>query len=78
MPTGKSISLFLIDGTPDGVIVCELFNWTGKAYKIPRNLLKELSKREDLKKAGVYFLFGRDETDLDAAVESRIKWTVFF
>lgn len=65
MALGKSISLFLIDGTTDGVVACELFNWTGKGYKIPRNRLKELSGRDDLRKAGVYFLIGRDENDTD-------------
>ena len=60
MAIGKSISLFLIDGTVDGVIACELFNWTGKGYKIPRNLLKSVAAREDLKKAGVYFLVGHN------------------
>lgn len=64
MANGKFISLFLIDGTVDGVIACELFNWTGKGYKIPRNLLKTVADREDLKKAGVYFLIGHDESDL--------------
>jgi hypothetical protein len=64
---GKSISLFLIDGTSDGVVACELFNWTGKGYKIPRSRLKELAAREDLKRAGVYFLVGRDETDSEIA-----------
>lgn len=63
MTAGKLISLFLIDGTVDGVIACELFNWTGKGYKIPRTLLKAVSDRDDLKKAGVYFLVGYDETD---------------
>ncbi|MBN1578715.1 MAG: hypothetical protein JW913_19280 [Chitinispirillaceae bacterium] len=43
MSSGKSIQLFLIDGTPDGVIACELFNWTGKGYRIPRNNLKDVS-----------------------------------
>jgi len=66
MPIGKSISLFLIDGTTDGVVACELFNWTGKGYKIPRSKLKELSNRDDLKKAGVYFLIGRDQNDDEA------------
>ena len=66
MPIGKSISLFLIDGTADGVVACELFNWTGKGYKIPRSRLKELSDRKDLKRPGVYFLVGRDETDSEA------------
>lgn len=65
MSVGKSISLFLMDGTPDGVVACELFNWTGKGFKIPRIKLKELSERQDLKKAGVYFLIGKDEEDSD-------------
>ncbi|MCG8607830.1 GIY-YIG nuclease family protein [bacterium] len=56
----------MIDGTADGVVACELFNWTGKGYKIPRSRLKELSDRDDLKRAGVYFLIGRDEVDLAA------------
>jgi len=60
---GRSISLFLIDGTPDGVIACELSNWTGKGYKIPRNNLKDVSSRNELKKPGVYFLIGHDEYD---------------
>ncbi len=63
MGIGKSISLFLVDGSVDGVIACELLNWTGKGYKIPRNLLKTVGARDDLKKAGVYFLIGYDETD---------------
>ena len=63
MAIGRSINLFLLDGNPDGVIVGELYNWTGKTYKIPRNSLKELNTRSDLKKAGVYFLFGRDADD---------------
>ena len=66
MPIGKSISLFLIDGTTDGVVACELFNWTGKGYKIPRSKLKGLYNRDDLRKAGVYFLIGRDENDNEA------------
>jgi len=65
MNIGKSISLFLMDGTPDGVVACELFNWTGKGFRIPRSKLKELSTRQDLKKAGVYFLVGKDEEDSD-------------
>ena len=64
MAVGKFISLFLIDGTVDGVIACELFNWTGKGYRIPRNLLRTVAARDDLKRAGVYFLVGHDpETD---------------
>ena len=40
MNYGKSIRLFLIEGIADGRWMCELSNWTGKAYKIPRNCVK--------------------------------------
>jgi hypothetical protein len=33
---GKSINLFLMDGTATGRVKCTLVNWTGVAYKIPR------------------------------------------
>jgi len=63
MSVGKVITLFLVDGIPDGRLLGEIFNWTGKALKIPRKLLKESSDREELTKAGVYFLFGKDENN---------------
>lgn len=61
MAVGQGITLFLIDGTPDGRVSCELFNWTGKGYKIPRRMIKESTARIELYKAGVYFLFGHDD-----------------
>lgn len=61
---GKSLNLFLMDGTPNGIIKCTLANWTGVAYKIPRIKLDELKGRNDLSQSGVYFLFGTsDQTD---------------
>lgn len=61
MAFGKVIKLFLLDGTPNGRWICELSNWTGIAYKIPRNMIKESESREELSSPGVYFLFGRDD-----------------
>ena len=55
---GKSINLFLMDGTATGRVKCTLANWTGVAYKIPRADLDKCKEREDLKQSGVYFLFG--------------------
>lgn len=68
MPIGKLISIFLMDGIPDGRLVGEISNWTGKAFKIPRKLLKESAKRDELAKAGVYFLFGKSEENPDEDV----------
>jgi len=61
MTFGKTIQLFLVDGTPNGRWICELSNWTGIAYKIPRTRVKESEARTELSSPGVYFLFGRDE-----------------
>lgn len=58
---GKTIKLFLIDGEPNGRMTCELSNWTGKAYKIPRIMIKDSYSREDLKSPGIYLLFGENE-----------------
>lgn len=36
MVFGKTIKMFLIDGDSSGRLTCELSNWTGLAYRIPR------------------------------------------
>lgn len=61
MEFGKVIKLFLVDGTPNKRWICELSNWTGIAYKLPRNMIKESENRQELASPGVYFLFGYDE-----------------
>jgi len=55
----KKITIFLIDGLPEGRIACELSNWTGKSLKIPKIMLKDSSDRIELQNPGVYFLFGK-------------------
>lgn len=55
----KKITLFLIDGIPEGRQSCELSNWTGKALRIPRIMIKESSDRKELLSPGVYLLFGK-------------------
>jgi hypothetical protein len=62
---GKTIKIFLIDGDPNGRMTCELSNWTGKAYKIPRIKIKECIDRKDLLNTGVYLLFGKDVENRD-------------
>lgn len=65
MKFGKTIKIFLIDGDPNGRMSCELSNWSGKAYKIPRIKIKECTDRDDLMNTGVYLLFGKDEEGKD-------------
>ncbi len=59
---GKTIKLFLIDGEPNGRMSCELSNWTGKAFKIPRKLIKDCSGRTELVGTGFYILIGKSES----------------
>jgi hypothetical protein len=65
MKFGKTIKIFLIDGDPNGRMSCELSNWTGKAYKIPRIKIKDCTDRDDLGSTGVYLLFGKDDEGND-------------
>lgn len=65
MKFGKTIKIFLIDGDPNGRMSCELSNWSGKAYKIPRINIKDCTDREDLTSTGVYLLFGKDDEGKD-------------
>lgn len=65
MVFGKSIELFLANGTADSLITAELSNWNGKAIKIPRIEVSEC-KRDDIKGAGVYFLFCKEDDDSDS------------
>ncbi|MBK8282632.1 MAG: GIY-YIG nuclease family protein [Saprospiraceae bacterium] len=65
MKFGKTIKIFLIDGEPNGRMSCELSNWSGKAYKIPRIKIKDCTDREDLTSTGVYLLFGKDDAGKD-------------
>jgi len=59
MKFGKTIKLFLIDGDTNRRLTCELSNWTGKAYKIPRNLIKTCSDRPELQTTGIYMLLNK-------------------
>ena len=63
---GKTIKLYLIDGSPTGPISAEIGNWTGQVIVVPRAQLHELAKREQLQRTGVYVLVGPDaQTNAD-------------
>ena len=65
MAYGKSIELFLVNGTADSIITAELSNWNGKALKIPRIEVASCS-RDDITQAGVYFLFCKEDDGSDS------------
>ena len=57
----KSVNILMFEGNPKGLIMCELSNWNGRAYKFSRTHLKDFLKRSDANYTGVYFLFGKDD-----------------
>ena len=58
MSQGRSIRLFLVDGSPTGLLTAEIMNWTGHVLSGPRSKLSELVKRAEVARPGVYFLVG--------------------
>lgn len=59
--TGKHIRLYLVDGSPTGILTAEIMGWTGKVLSFPRGLLPEALKRPECAKTGLYFLSGFDD-----------------
>lgn len=63
MTLGRSLRLFLVDGTPNGLLTAEIMNWTGHVLTGPRSKLAELVQRPECARTGVYFLVGPDPDD---------------
>ncbi len=68
MQFGRTIRIYLQDGSVTGIRHSEIVNWSGQAVFFPRSKIKELDEWDEAKKPGVYFLFGLDENSNSAAV----------
>jgi hypothetical protein len=60
---GRSVKLFLVDGTPQGLRTAEVGNWTGLALMCPRTDLARLGTRAEARRTGVYLLVGPSEEE---------------
>jgi predicted GIY-YIG superfamily endonuclease len=58
--SGRSIRIFLVDGTANGIMTTEIMNWIGKVIVAPRSQLASLAQRSEAKRTGVYVLTGDD------------------
>lgn len=65
MGFGKTIELFWVDGTADGIVTAELSNWNGKGIKIPRTEVSAC-QRDDVNEPGVYFLLCQEDDGTDS------------
>jgi hypothetical protein len=61
---GRSIRVYLADGTPGGLLTAEIMNWTGHIVAAPRSDLAALLKRPETSRTGIYFLLGDDPESL--------------
>lgn len=68
MSVGKSVRLFLADGTPGGLLTAEIMNWTGHVVAAPRSELAAMLKRDEVKRTGVYVLLGDDPDSLGGLI----------
>ncbi|MGP9805929.1 GIY-YIG nuclease family protein [Paracoccus sp. NSM] len=56
---GRSIELFFVDGTPDGMVTATIpFQWSGHVLVTRRTQLKEALERDEALRPGVYLLVG--------------------
>jgi len=58
---GKTIHIYLPDGNPRGIKICDIDSSLVNAVYIPRKELKKVADNEDLKEPGIYFLIKKDE-----------------
>jgi hypothetical protein len=58
--SGKQVKLYLVDGTPGGLMTAEIMNWTGHVLKGTRDKLGEIRQRPEARRTGVYILLGED------------------
>ncbi len=57
----QTIQIFLPDGNPTSIKIADLTNRMIVAVLIPRNKLPDIGTRPEVRKYGVYFLFGVNE-----------------
>jgi Domain of unknown function (DUF4357) len=60
---GRTIRLFLVDGSASGLLAAEVMNWSGKVLAAPRTQLGEILARPEAARTGVYLLVGNDPVD---------------
>jgi hypothetical protein len=56
--TAYSVRLFMPHGDPDGLRIIDQPNWSGVGVAFPRGAYKEVSKRKEFERTGIYILVG--------------------
>jgi hypothetical protein len=56
--TAYSVRLFMPHGDPDGLRIIDQPNWSGVGVAFPRGAYKDVSKRKEFERTGIYILVG--------------------
>lgn len=59
---GFSVRIFIPSGEPEALRIVEKSNWTGQGLVFPRAQFAEARQRPELKRAGIYVLWGPGES----------------
>ena len=62
MAYGKTVKIYLSDGTPSGVRHAEIIGWTGQAIACSRSRIPELRDWSEIQRPGIYFLLWRGDS----------------
>lgn len=62
-PFGRTIQLFLVDGTPNGLRIASIHGWTGSVLVAAQSTFGKLLARPEVDRTGVYILYGPDPED---------------
>jgi hypothetical protein len=60
---GRTIQLFLVDGTPTGLIIASIHGWTGSVLVSTQTTFGRLLARSEVNRTGIYILYGPDPED---------------
>ena len=66
---GKTVRIYLKEGTPNSLLIAEIINWTGNVLVLSRSQLFKIADRPEVKQTGVYILVGQD---LDEITRERV------
>jgi hypothetical protein len=60
---GQTIQLFLVDGSPNGLIIASIHGWTGSVLVANQSTFDRLLARPEVLRTGIYILYGPDTAD---------------
>ncbi|AQS41287.1 MAG: Hypothetical protein BHV28_05810 [Candidatus Tokpelaia hoelldobleri] len=62
---GKIIQLFLVNGSPNGLMIATLHGWTGKVIVCHNATFPQMLQRGEIGQAGIYFLYANEDPEND-------------